>query len=99
VADAELDPAAAALFDKLRAYRLEVARKEQVAAFMVASDRCLRDIARLRPRNRGELLLAHGIGPAKADRYGDGLLGIVRNAASISRASESTPLLPGASPP
>jgi len=45
---------------------------------VVASDRCLRDIALLRPHDRDTLLLAHGIGPAKAERYGDGLLEVVR---------------------
>ena len=45
--------------------------------YVVASDRCLRDIARLRPANRAELMLAHGIGPAKAERYGDGFLAVV----------------------
>jgi ATP-dependent DNA helicase RecQ len=46
---------------------------------MVASDRCLRDIARLRPRTLHELQLAHGIGPAKAQRYGEGFLAVIRN--------------------
>jgi len=66
------------LFEALRAHRLEVARAEGVAAYMVASDRCLRDIARIRPRTLAELQLAHGIGPAKAQRYGEGLLHVVR---------------------
>jgi ATP-dependent DNA helicase RecQ len=65
------------LFEALRRHRLEVARNERVPPYVVASDRTLRDIARLRPRNRDELLLTHGIGPAKADRYGDGLLAVV----------------------
>jgi superfamily II DNA helicase RecQ len=47
---------------------------------MVASDRALRDIARLRPRSLAELQLANGIGPAKAKQYGAGLLDVVRTA-------------------
>jgi ATP-dependent DNA helicase RecQ len=48
-----------------------------VPAFVVASDRTLRDIALLQPRNLDELQLAHGIGPAKADRYGRRILSTV----------------------
>jgi hypothetical protein len=34
-------------------------------------------MASLRPRNLDELLLVHGIGQAKAAKYGAGLLGVV----------------------
>jgi ATP-dependent DNA helicase RecQ len=44
---------------------------------MVASDRTLRDIALLRPRTMNDLLLAHGIGRHKAERYGAGFLAVV----------------------
>jgi ATP-dependent DNA helicase RecQ len=66
------------LFEALRAHRLEVARAEGVPAYMVASDRALRDIARIRPRTLSELQLANGIGPTKAQKYGEGFLGVVR---------------------
>ena len=44
---------------------------------MVASDRSLREIALLRPSGEDELLLAYGIGPAKLQKYGAGLLAVV----------------------
>jgi len=66
------------LFEALRAHRLEVARANGVPAYMVASDRALRDIARLRPNTLEEVQLANGIGPAKAERYGGGFLEVVR---------------------
>jgi ATP-dependent DNA helicase RecQ len=71
------DAESGALFEALRRHRLEVARAEGVAPFIVASDRTLRDIARLRPRTLGALQLAHGIGRQKAERYGRGLLEVV----------------------
>jgi ATP-dependent DNA helicase RecQ len=40
---------------------------------VIASDRTLREIALLRPHSLEELELAHGIGPAKRDKYGAGL--------------------------
>jgi len=82
----ELDAAALALFEALRRHRLAVARTEGVAPFIVASDRTLRDIAALRPRDLAELERAHGVGRHKAARYGAGLLQVV--AAQASRARE-----------
>ena len=73
-----MDPADTTLFEALRNHRLEVAREEHIPPYRVASDRALRDIARLRPEDRLNLQLANGIGPNKAERYGDGLLEIVR---------------------
>ena len=48
--------------------------------YVVASDRTLREIAVLAPRTRADLMQVHGIGPAKADRYGAGLLQVVERA-------------------
>jgi ATP-dependent DNA helicase RecQ len=79
---AELDAAAQGLFEALRRHRLAVARAEGLAPFIVASDRTLRDIAMLRPRNLTELELAHGVGPHKAERYGAGLLRVVAEEAA-----------------
>jgi len=74
---ADLDAAGQALFEALRRDRLAVARAERVAPFIVASDRTLRDIAMLRPRDLVELERAHGVGPHKAARFGAGWLKIV----------------------
>ncbi len=83
----EPDAAATALFEALRRHRLDVARGEGIAPFIVASDRTLRDIARLRPRTLDELQLAHGIGRQKAERYGRGLLQVVAGASEAERGS------------
>ena len=72
-----LDPAALALFQRLRAHRLQLANRDSVPPYVVASDRSLRDLAVLRPTSREQLLLAHGIGPAKADKYGAELLAVI----------------------
>ena len=80
--DEALDADARALFEALRAWRLARARAESVPPYVVASDRTLRDLARRRPRDRAELEQAHGIGPAKAERYGAELLAVVQGAAA-----------------
>jgi ATP-dependent DNA helicase RecQ len=65
------------LFEALRHYRMERARKEKVPPYVIASDRTLRDITLLRPATLDELELAHGIGPAKAKKYGTDLLAVI----------------------
>ena len=90
-ADTALDAAARSLFEALRRHRLEVARAENVPPYVVATDRALRDIARLRPGSPAELERAHGIGPAKLRRYGTGLLEVVRRHAGAAAAEALAP--------
>jgi ATP-dependent DNA helicase RecQ len=66
------------LFDALREHRLEVARLAAVPPYVVASDRTLREIVLELPRTDADLQRVHGIGATKAERYGEGLLGVVR---------------------
>jgi len=77
----ELDEEAARIFNALRVHRLEIARARQVPAYVVASDRTLRELALRRPGTQEELLEIHGIGPAKAERYGAGFLETLTRAA------------------
>ena len=72
-----LDEAGQALFEALRRHRLQVAQEADVPPFVVASDRTLRDLVQLKPRNLSDLQMAHGIGPSKAERYGVGLLRVI----------------------
>ena len=73
-----LDEQGQRLFEALRAHRLEIAKIEGVPPYVVASDRTLRDIATFRPTTPEQLLMANGIGPAKLEKYGAGLLEVVR---------------------
>ena len=66
------------LFEALRRHRLALAREEGVPPYVIASDRTLREIALLQPQSLEELELAHGIGPAKREKYGADLLAVVR---------------------
>ena len=63
--------------DALRAWRRKRAEADGVPAYVVFNDRTLAALAERRPRSRGELLAVEGIGPAKLDRYGDELLGML----------------------
>ncbi|MCZ8132565.1 MAG: ATP-dependent DNA helicase [Steroidobacteraceae bacterium] len=75
--DADLDAAGLALFDALRAARLELAQSQGVPAYVVAHDRTLRELARLRPTNPVALLQVPGFGPQKVERYGTAFLRVI----------------------
>lgn len=69
-----LDETSKARFEKLRTWRLELARENGWRAFRVLHDETLAEIARVRPRNMQELLEIPGIGPKKAEAFGAQLL-------------------------
>ena len=69
------------LFERLRAWRLEKARADNVPAFVIFSDATLRGIAALRPQTPQALLSIRGVGPAKVEKYGVEVLAIVAEAA------------------
>ena len=75
-----MTPADEALFEALRTRRLELARADGVPPYVVASDRTLRELAELRPKTKAGLEGVFGIGPAKAAKYGDDFLAVVRQA-------------------
>ncbi len=77
----DLDATGRAIFEALRAYRINEARREGVPPYVIASDRTLRALAQQRPRDLQELRLVPGIGPVKAARYGAELLRVIREAA------------------
>lgn len=65
------------LFQALRAERLRLAAEHGVPPYVVASDRSLREMVRLRPDSAAQLLQVHGFGLARAERYGEPLLRVV----------------------
>src|SRR5579859_3313446 len=61
-------------FDALKAWRLARAREDDVPAYLVFHNTTLEEIAARRPRSLDELAAVPGVGPAKLERYGDGVL-------------------------
>lgn len=66
------------LLGRMKALRRELAGDEP--AFKVFSDIALRNICAARPKNRAELLEVRGVGPKKADAYGDAFLALINGA-------------------
>ncbi len=71
-----------ALAERLREWRTVEARRLGVPAFVVLHDRTLSAVALARPENRMQLLAIDGIGPAKAERFGEAILTLCAGPAS-----------------
>ena len=67
---AELDGPAAELFQRLRALRARIARMQGVPAYVVFTDKTLREMALTRPTDLRAFQAVSGVGASKAERYG-----------------------------
>jgi DNA helicase-2/ATP-dependent DNA helicase PcrA len=65
------------LLDRLRTWRSEEAREQQVPAYVVFTDATLTAIAEQRPADRAALVGIPGIGARKLDRYGPAVLSLL----------------------
>ena len=66
-----------AVLQALRSWRADAARASGVPAYVVFHDTTLAAVAEARPRDRPSLLALPGMGPVKAERYGEALLAVV----------------------
>ncbi len=80
-----------ALFERLRAWRLEQARVDKTAPFIIFSDEALHGIASLRPQSPQDLLSIRGIGQLKAEKYGTEILSLVAEHTRANDASVDQP--------
>lgn len=65
------------LFERLRSWRAERARKDKVSAFIIAHNTLLEELARRKPQTLQALLGVKGFGQNKLDKYGSELLAIL----------------------
>jgi ATP-dependent DNA helicase RecQ len=72
-----MDAAAATLYDRLRAWRAQVAREHGVPAYVVFHDSTLQAIAQARPASTDALRAVPGLGERKLANYGGQLLALI----------------------
>lgn len=68
-----------ALFDELRALRLEIAREENMPPYIIFSDKTLIDMSAKMPMVKEEMLRVTGVGEAKYSKYGSRFLTLIHN--------------------
>jgi len=73
----ELAPADAPLYEALVEWRLRQSRAAGAPAYVIFDNATLAAIATARPRDPASLLDVPGIGPVKAERYGEAVLSLV----------------------
>ncbi len=68
--------------DKLRAWRLGIAKRQNVPAFRIMSDKVLTAIASNRPKTAAELLAIPGMGIGSVEKYGAQIYKILNDASA-----------------
>ena len=74
---ADLDPATQSLWEALRAWRLEEARRQQLPPYVIFHDSTLTEVARRRPASLAALAEIPGVGRSKLERYGGAVMAVV----------------------
>ncbi|MBO6827271.1 MAG: DNA helicase RecQ [Sneathiella sp.] len=75
------NPEEQALFDKLKALRLELAREADVPPYVIFHDRTLLEMVHLRPTDMTAFSSISGIGATKREKYGDAFLDAINGEA------------------
>jgi ATP-dependent DNA helicase RecQ len=76
------------LFAALRALRLELAREQNVAPFVIFHDKTLRELAIRRPMSLFALSGISGVGERKMERYGEAFLEVISRGDAAAGADE-----------
>jgi ATP-dependent DNA helicase RecQ len=103
-APVDLTGEAAALFERLRAWRGATAKEQSVPAYVIFHDATLRAIAALAPATLAQLGTVSGVGQSKLTKFGDQVLATIRGeeaagAPDVPSAAPAAPAAPRAAPP
>lgn len=76
---AGLNELGAALFEKLRSVRTELAAKKSVPPYIICSDKTLKDMCAKLPRDEEQLADVYGMGEQKIQNYGEAFMSAVNS--------------------
>ncbi len=88
---ADLDPAARSLWEALRAWRLEEARRQELPPYVIFHDSTLTEVARRRPVSLAALAEIPGVGRSKLERYGGTVIAVVAQSMAGTRGAAPDP--------
>ena len=72
-----LSAAEQAIFEKLRWWRVETARKHNVPAYVIFHDATMREIAKMKPGSLNDLRNVSGVGEKKLESYGEEIVSLI----------------------
>jgi ATP-dependent DNA helicase RecQ len=75
--ESDLSGAEQAIFDKLRWWRVETARKHNVPAYVIFHDATMREIAKIKPTSLNDLRNVSGVGEKKLETYGEEIVALI----------------------
>ena len=73
------EPVDEALYERLRAWRLEQAQAQGKPPYVIFHNSILRRIAAAQPSTLDELAAIKGVGPAKLEKYGQAVIALLRD--------------------
>jgi ATP-dependent DNA helicase RecQ len=76
-AESELSSVEQVIFDKLRWWRVETARKHNVPAYVIFHDATMREIAKAKPGSLSDLRNITGVGEKKLETYGEDIISLI----------------------
>jgi ATP-dependent DNA helicase RecQ len=75
--ETDLSSAEQLIFDKLRWWRVETARKHNVPAYVIFHDATMREIAKRKPGSLDDLRNVTGVGEKKLETYGEEIVSLI----------------------
>ncbi len=75
--ESDLSAQQQAIFDKLRWWRVETARKHNVPAYVIFHDATMREIAKIKPSSLDDLRNVSGVGEKKLETYGEEIVALI----------------------
>jgi ATP-dependent DNA helicase RecQ len=75
--EAGLSATEQAIFEKLRWWRVETARKHNVPAYVIFHDATMREIAKAKPGSLSDLRNISGVGEKKLETYGEEIVSLI----------------------
>lgn len=76
------------LFERLRKLRYNIAKEEDIPAYLIFSDKTLIEMERVRPMSLMELMDVSGVGQHKAEVYGDEFIAEILNFMGVKLKKE-----------
>ena len=77
------------LFEKLRAVRIALAKKQGVPPYIICSDATLASMCRVKPQTRERMLDVSGMGEVKTAKYGEAFLQVIREHEAAARRTRA----------
>jgi ATP-dependent DNA helicase RecQ len=75
--ETDLSSTEQAIFEKLRWWRVETARKHNVPAYVIFHDATMREIAKRKPASLDDLRSVSGVGERKLETYGEEIVSLI----------------------